>query len=136
MVGRYMVPIVFYHINNILPGIGQETTQHTDIFPSVLDYLNYEGNCLSFGSSIFDPVTKRFAVSYNNGTYQLISDNFVYQFDGEKGISLYNFAKDKKLANDLTIIENNAAGEMDTLMKAIIQQFNNRMIRNDLKIKD
>ncbi len=136
MVGRYMVPIVFYHIHNILPVFRQETIQHSDIFPSVLDYLNYDGNCVSFGSSIFDPAAKRFAVSYNNGTYQLIMDNFVYQFDGEKSISLYNFTKNKKLVNNLTASENNVAGEMDTLMKAIIQQFNNRMIRNDLKIKD
>lgn len=135
IVGRYMVPIVFYHSDNN-PELRYETVQHTDIFPSVLDYLNYNGKCVVFGKSIFDQAAKRFAVSFNNGTYMLIRDNYAYQFDGEKGISLYNFADDKKLVNNLIDIEYSVTAEMDTLIKAVIQQFNNRMIRNDLKIKD
>lgn len=135
-VGRYSVPIVFYHQEKIKPEFSNETVQHTDIFPSIIHYLKLDAECVSIGNSVFDMSSKRFAASYNNKIYQLIKDGFVYQFDGEKGISLYNFDPGKKFSANLIQKNTGVAGEMNTLLKAIIQQYNNRMIRNELIIKN
>ena len=136
MVGRYMVPIIFFRQNKIQPELGQFTVQHTDILPSVLDYLNFNCSCIAFGTSIFDPTNKRFAVSYNNKTYQLIQNNFVYQFNGENGISLYDYPRDMRLAQNLIRTRTEKAAEMDSLVKAIIQEYHERMINNKLKIRN
>jgi hypothetical protein len=110
--------------------------QHADILPSILDYLNYNCSCIAFGTSIFDPTNKRFAVSYNNKTYQLIQNNFVYQFNGENGISLYDYPRDMRLAQNLIKTRTEKAAEMDSLVKAIIQEYHERMINNKLKIRN
>lgn len=135
-VGRYQVPMIFYHANHIKPEYRKNTVQHSDIFPSILDYLNINAGCIAFGYSVFQDNHDGFAASYNNKTYQLIQGNFVFQFDGEKGISLYDFESDSRLTHNLITSNSKVAGEMELFVKAIVQQFNNRMIRNDLIIRN
>ena len=49
-----------------------------------------------------------------------------------KSRDLYNFKADKLLTNDLKDSETEIVGQMESKIKAIIQQYNNRMIDNKL----
>jgi len=72
-VGIYAVPIIYFHHNDSnLAGYDHTITQHIDIMPSVLDYLNYQNEFIAFGNSIFDLPANHFAINYLNGVYQLI----------------------------------------------------------------
>ena len=132
-VGRYSIPIVFYSEHEKWQQLKDVVVQQIDIMPSVLDYLGYDENYIAFGESIFDSLASRFAISYLNGMYQLIQNDYVYKFDGEKDVSLYNYKKDSLLRNDLLDSSNSVQKEMGQFTKAIVQQFNNRMIGNRLK---
>jgi phosphoglycerol transferase MdoB-like AlkP superfamily enzyme len=136
MVGKFAVPIIFYHPGANLTGVRHEVVQHTDIIPSILDYLDYSGDFISFGSSVFDTVNSRYAVNYLSGVYQIIEDSLALQFDGEKVTGLYNYYSD-------TLMENNIIGtfpdqemQMERLLKAVIQSFDSRMINNKLVIRE
>ena len=59
-------------------------------------------------------------------------DDYLLNFNGEKTVGLYNFKTDKLLTNDLKNSETEIVGQMENKMKAIIQQYNNRMIDNKL----
>ena len=134
-VGRYSIPIIFYQYGKTRNKISEKTAQQADITPSILNYLNYMDDYLAFGQSVFDSSVSRFAVSHLNGIFQLIQDGYVYQFDGEKDISLYYFKNDSLLRRNLINEKDSVRHEMNTLTKAIIQQFNNRMIHNKLTMK-
>ncbi len=132
-VGRYSIPIIFYSPVADWHTKSNEIAQQTDIMPSILDYLNDTASFVSFGQSVFDSTATRFAVSYLYGIYQLIQNDFILKFDGEKDLALYNYSNDSLLQHDLKNGEDSiVAKNMDKMVKAIVQQYNYRMINNKL----
>jgi phosphoglycerol transferase MdoB-like AlkP superfamily enzyme len=131
-VGMYDIPIVFYRSNGELKGERSVVAQQADILPTVLDYLNFRGKHVAFGSSLFDPNRPRYAFSYLNGVYQIVGPQYCLQFDGRKTIGLYRYHE------DLTLSINHAGQglaeerELEEALKAAIQQFNYGLIHNKL----
>ncbi|MBI9039554.1 MAG: sulfatase-like hydrolase/transferase [Bacteroidales bacterium] len=132
MVGNYSIPIVFYKPNSRLQGSAETIAQQIDIMPSILSFLNYDKDFIAFGNDLFTAKSDNFAVSYLNGNYQLIKDDYVLSFNGKESHYLYNFKKDNLLKNNLIEKENRVVKEMEIFLKAIIQQYNDRMINNKL----
>jgi hypothetical protein len=89
--------------------------------------------CLPKGVSYFSFASKG-AVQYDNGIYQYINYPYVLKFDGEKAIELYDIMEDelqqKNLIDKATSVE--VQQEMTKYLKAIIQQYTNRLIDNKL----
>lgn len=137
--GLYAVPVIYFCPSDTnLIGKNYTITQQTDIFPSVLDYLGVSANIVAFGNSIFDNTAEHFAVSYLNGIYHLIQDDYLLSFDGENSISIFNFKKDSLLSKNLIFDSQNMPIKkikLENKLKAIIQQFNNRLIKNQLFVK-
>ncbi|HIA06819.1 MAG TPA: LTA synthase family protein, partial [Flavobacteriales bacterium] len=134
-VGMYSVPLLFYHPSSKLKGVSMRVTQHTDILPSVLDYLGYGSDCIAFGNSVFNEEKAGFAVNYLNGLHQLIQGTYVLQFNGKETVGLYNYEMDKQLSGDLTEKLPEVAMAMEKLLKGIIQSYNGRLINNQLTAK-
>jgi phosphoglycerol transferase MdoB-like AlkP superfamily enzyme len=134
-VGKYSVPIVFYQhgMEWVTPDV--KTTQQTDILPSILDYLGYDDDFIAFGQSVFDSTVQHFAVSSLSGIYQLISDGYVLKFDGEKDIAFYDLANDSLLTSNLVHRQDSVQQAMNKLTKAIKQQFEWRVVNNQLTVK-
>ncbi len=130
-VGKYRVPIIFFHpSDSSILGKSSMVMQQSDILPSVMDYLGYDKSFITFGSSVFDAKSERFAVSYISGIYQLIHNGFVLQFDGEQSIALFDLQKDPLLKNNLVRLNVEQVSRMELFIKAIIQQYNNRILSN------
>jgi len=134
-VGMYAVPLIFYKHNSALKGINHKTTQQTDIMPSVLHCLDYKDSFIAFGNSVFDTISKGFAVNFLNGVYQIIDGHHILQFDGKECIGLYNFETDSVLQNNLLTSEPKIEAKMKRKLKAIIQNYNHRLINNKLTVK-
>ncbi len=133
--GKYAVPIAFYHPEDTtLKGFREDIIQHIDLFPSVLSYAGIEGEIVSFGNNVFDTITQNFAVNYNGGIYQYIEDRNLLMFDGNKANSFYNFFDDPRLEIDLIEDKTAKVKQMENKIKALIQQFNYRVINNKLVI--
>jgi phosphoglycerol transferase MdoB-like AlkP superfamily enzyme len=133
-VGQYAIPIIFYE-----PHSGQSLhqgiiAQQTDIMPTVLDMLHYPKPFVAFGGSLLRNNEPRYSLSYLNGNYQLIQDGYSWQTDHTISNALFNFETDSLLTTDLYKSDKNAATDKDKLLKAIIQQYNNRLIENKLAI--
>jgi phosphoglycerol transferase MdoB-like AlkP superfamily enzyme len=134
-IGSYAIPILFYAPKYITPRLDTQVVQHNDIFPSIIDFLGIEDSLLAFGTSAFDSSTTSFSISYINGIYQLIDSNYCLQFDGEKTLGLFNWKKDQLLQNNLIESEKELRILLENKIKAIIQQYNNRLIENRLMVK-
>ena len=55
-------------------------------------------------------------------------------FDGTRSIGLYNFQKDVLLRENLLTEKPEVAALLETKIKAVIQQYNNRMIEDKLVV--
>jgi phosphoglycerol transferase MdoB-like AlkP superfamily enzyme len=133
--GHYSVPIIFFRPDNSLKRRSKEIAQQVDIMPSVLGYLHYDKPYVAFGRDIMHEQSEPFAFNYNN-VYQLYEDQYFFQYDGVKPIGLYDFRRDQLLLHNLLNKREDVQARMEKKMKAIIQQYNNRMIENRLVMKD
>lgn len=133
--GAYAVPLVFYKADGSLQGEVNELAQQIDIMPSVLGYLNYPKPFFAFGRNVFDGKQEPFVINYTANTYQLFMGDYLFLFDGSKATGLYLFKTDKILNQNLLGKYPEVESRMETTLKAIIQQYNNRMIEDKLTVQ-
>ncbi|MDR2627854.1 MAG: LTA synthase family protein, partial [Dysgonamonadaceae bacterium] len=136
--GLYSIPIFFYHPGSHLKGVVDSIpTQQIDIMPTVLAYLNYDKPYFAYGQDIFTTkASDKFVINYNNGIYQLLQDNLMLQFDGEKTKAVYNYKEDPLLRNNLYGQKPEEQNAMEMLTKSVVQQYLVRMMENRLKIEN
>ncbi|GHT45759.1 sulfatase [Bacteroidia bacterium] len=130
----YAVPILFYHPGSNLKGMEKMPVQQMDIMPSILSYMNYDKPYFAFGQDIFStPAEDKFVANYNTGRYQYIKNEYFLQFDGQQTNAVYNYQSDVLLRNNLKgqVPEQE---EMETRLKAVIQQYVVRMTENKLTL--
>ena len=95
--------------------------------PTVLSYLGYDKPYVSFGCDLLNtPAEDTYAVNYNNGIYQYFNGDYMLQFYGEKTVAVYAFKTDKLLKENL-VGQVPQQGAMELELKAIIQQYMERM---------
>jgi phosphoglycerol transferase MdoB-like AlkP superfamily enzyme len=135
-IGMYSVPIVMYSpSDSLLKGRNENIMQHSDVTPTILDYLSFNDTVICFGKSAFDNSQVHFSVNYISGNYQLIKDNYLLLFDGDKSVAMFNYKKDRMLNNNILDSVKTKSIEMERLIKSIIQNYNNRLISNKLTVK-
>ena len=133
--GFYSIPLLFFKPDNSLASRETDIAQQTDIMPSVLGYLHYSKPYVAFGRDIFRESSTPLAFNYKDNIYQLFQDDFQLIFDGTRTLGLYNFKKDKLQEEDLMDRFPDRVKKMENTMKAVIQQYNNRMIEDRLTVQ-
>lgn len=123
--GWYRIPMLIYrpqYEETLVPTLGPRWSCHrvsprlmqqTDIMPTLLDYLGIEVPAVCFGTSVFRNPDRGWQIAYGNGYYQLETQGGVAVL-GEETEEVIGFGDIEKL-------------------KAIVQQYNHRLINNKLK---
>ena len=132
--GLFGVPMIIYDPSGELvqPGRIDKVAQQIDFLPTVLSLMGYPHPYVAFGKDVLStPAEQTWAVNYLNGVYQLVQNGYVLQFDGEHSTGLY--------ALDDRLMQRNLVGalpaqqqSMERLIKAIIQQYMQRMLHDGL----
>ena len=131
--GVFTIPILFYTPDGSLKGLREGIAMQLDIKPTILSYLGYEGPYFSFGCDLLTTADEdTYAVNYQSGTFLYYQQGYQLQFDGEKATALYHFTEDRLLEHNLLEADPDRTAAMEYRLKAIIQQFNHRMIHNQL----
>ena len=134
--GGFCSPIIIYEPGNEerQPEIQDKIAQQIDILPTVMGMLNYSKPYFGFGIDVLNtPKEDTWAVNYLNGIYQYVKHGYVLQFDGEKSKAMYEL-EDSMMERNL-IGEKRIEGiEMERELKAIIQQYMERMTQDRLRI--
>jgi len=130
--GAFSIPIVFYYPGGNLKGKIDHLVQQIDIMPTVLNYLHYDKPYFAFGSDAFSTQQNNFVVNNNDGTYSLYNGNYLLLNDGKRNTALYCLSADRLTKHNLVKQETNTAIKLENLLKAFIQQYNNRMINDQL----
>ncbi|MBP5455671.1 MAG: sulfatase-like hydrolase/transferase [Paludibacteraceae bacterium] len=130
--GGFCSPVIFYDPSGELgSGMVDAIAQQTDIMPTILDYLGYDKPFVSFGVDLLNtPKDSTWAVNYLNGVYQYVKYGYVLQFDGQKTTAVFSL-QDRKMVDNLKG-KVPQQEEMEQELKAIIQQYMERMIGNRL----
>ena len=139
--GGFCSPIIIYEPGNTecQPEIQDKIAQQIDILPTVMGMLHYPKPYFGFGIDLFNTQPEdTWAVNYMNGIYQFVKKGHVLQFDGKKAVGLYALS-DSLMKNNLINNTSKSPGEeteerliMERELKAIIQQYMERMINNQL----
>ncbi|HEY3403916.1 MAG TPA: sulfatase-like hydrolase/transferase [Ohtaekwangia sp.] len=131
--GLFAIPIFFFRPDNSLAGMDDQTiVQQVDIMPTVLGYLNYRKPYVAFGQDVFKNAGQSCAWNYEAGVFQYYEGDYLMQFDGKRSIALYNFKTDSLQQENLLEKNPSMSKHLEKRLKAVIQQYNNRMVDNDL----
>jgi len=135
-VGIYEVPILFYLPGSNLKGTNNSLVQQTDIMPTVLEAMGYYGKVSCFGRSMFTPPQEsRYAVNFLGTVYQIIDDRYNLLFDGNQTLEMYDYRQDPYLKHNLLNERPADRLRLETKLKAVIQEFNDRVIQNELAVR-
>jgi len=135
--GLYSVPVIFFKPDHSLRGMNNTIAQQIDIMPSVLGYLGYTKPFVAFGRDLFHLTDEEpFAFNFNDNVYQIMMDNHLLMFDGQKSVGLFNYVADPLMKTDLKDTEGEVLTKMETKLKAVIQQYNNRMVGDRLVVDE
>lgn len=106
--------------------------QQIDIMPTILGYLGYDEPYFAFGIDLLQtPAEETWAVNYLNGVYQYVKYGYVIQFDGTRTTAVYSL-EDRMMKNNLVGRIGKRQDSMERELKAIIQQYMERMTGNRL----
>lgn len=132
-VGAFAIPLIFYSPGDKLKKNYTSVTQQTDIMPSILDYLHFDQPFIAFGNSIFDASAKPFALNYLNELYQIIDgNNHLILFDGKTIQGIFDVSKTWTLGDNTAIRDPEVINRSLILPQAVIQQYNQRILNNQL----
>jgi phosphoglycerol transferase MdoB-like AlkP superfamily enzyme len=132
LVNYFAVPLIFYKPDGSLKGKDESIAEQIDIMPSILGYLHYPKPYIAFGNNLFDKSSKRFAINYIEESYQFLLGDYALYFSDNKITGIYNRATDPYLTKNL-LGEKDFSSE-EAVYKAIVQQFNNRMMGDRLTV--
>ena len=122
--GWYRIPMMFYiplHEEFFVPQFGEGWSTHKvyprlmqqiDIMPTLLDYLGIQAQTVCFGTSAFRNPKNGWQIAYGNGYYQLETS------DGKVAV----LGQEKEEGD----------GNIE-LLKSIVQQYNLRLINDELR---
>ena len=129
--GMYNVPMWLFH-----PGDearrSEQLFQHADLLPTLLDYLQLDDSCCVFGKSALRDETS-FHIAYPGDYYQLTRREQLLTFNGTR-FEVFDLSDDPLAQHDIASQKGDDPVTTDNKLffKALIQQYNNRMIDNRL----
>ncbi|WP_316765270.1 LTA synthase family protein [Pedobacter frigiditerrae] len=132
LAGSFSIPILFYYPGGDLKGKTDKLIEQTDIMPTVLNYLNYNKPYFAFGFDALSNKKDNFVVNNNDGSFSFFKGDYLLIYDGLKSTALFNLKTDRLNKNNLVDKEPAIQTEMEKYLKAFIQQYNNRMIKDQL----
>ena len=135
-IGGFCSPIIIYDPSHPVGEVQDKIAQQIDILPTILGLLGYNKPYFGFGIDLLKtPAEDTWAVNYLNGIYQYVKYGHVLQFDGNKSKGLYSL-QDSLMQHNLLeksgVVANSRLTQMETELKAIIQQYMERMTQDRL----
>ncbi|MEP6465619.1 MAG: LTA synthase family protein [Parafilimonas sp.] len=133
--GTSSIPIFFYKPQPNWSYFKQEMINQMDIMPTVLGYLNYDKPYIAFGRDVFKEDKTPYAINYFNNSYNYFWNDYLLQYNNDKAEALYNYKTDFTQQHNLLNNMPDTAKAITAHLRAFLQQYNNRIVDNDLTIE-
>ncbi|MFV0484146.1 MAG: LTA synthase family protein [Bacteroidales bacterium] len=134
--GAFAIPMMLYMPGREdFRGFDDSTyVQQTDVLPTIMNMVGSKKSYISYGQDMFDKDANRFIFNYKDGVYIIIENGYLLQFDGQRSIGLYNIESDEMMKNNLIATDSKNKERLEIHVKAIIQDYTNRLMDNKLTI--
>ncbi len=133
--GQFSIPIIFYMHNSDLRGERKRIAQQIDIMPTLLSYLNYDGEFIAFGNNLFDDSKESFGFNSFGSNYYLFMENHIMERIDNKTMAIFDLVNDRYQQNNLVGKVPDLQSRMEEKFKAVVQSYNERLIDNNLTVK-
>ena len=137
--GLYRVPVIMFDPSGevFAPQRHNAIAQQTDITPTLLGAIGYDKPYVAWGCDLLNtPDSLTWAVNYNNGIYQYVSDSLFIQSDGSQVKSAYNYVADTLLQTDISNkLPEQKLQAIHHHLQGIIQSYMQRMSQDSLVIR-
>lgn len=132
--GLYRIPIIFYS-PKMKHGLNSDLVmQQIDIYPTLCDLLHTNKPVFAYGQSIFSN-KEHYYIYYSNGEYIVMIGNYASKYRDGYDTQLFDVKTDPDMKKDISKLHQQITKKHTTLTEAIIQQYNNRLIKNQTKVK-
>lgn len=137
-IGGFCSPIIIYDPSRPDGVMHDKIAQQIDILPTVMGMLHYQKPYFAFGIDLLNtPAEDTWAVNYLNGIYQYVKHGHVLQFDGQQTKAVYalsdSLMQHNLLESSKFKVQGSKFKEMEQEVKAIIQQYMERMTQDRLQ---
>ncbi len=130
--GIFEVPLFVFRPDSLGAILHAKTVSHIDIMPLILYESHYADSFFTFG--VNPNIDSEFggAIQYHDMYYRLIQWPYVYHFDGQKSIALFNLTNDSLMKDNLMNlpVQKPKLDSMEHLLKSRIQNYNRSLINN------
>jgi len=129
-IGRYRVPLIFFHPEHDLSSYkSKRLTHHADILPSTLDFLGIDfDNKLLFGNSVFSNSSGR-VLNFISGNYFYYKNNNMIRYDRNNA---QLFEVDQTMSSIKALNNSETSEDLLNELKAYIQYTNNGLKYNSI----
>lgn len=129
--GFFKIPIIIYSPLLKHGVVTNERLQQIDILPTLADLLKVPQKVFSFGRSAFS-TKPNYYIYYLNEEYMLTIGDYMSKYRQGYPTELYNIEKDPLLEHNIASENPYITAFHRNMTQAIIQQYNNRLIKNRL----
>lgn len=133
-IGRYKVPILFYHPHFKWPQVDLDLpVQHIDILPSVMDFLNLPmKQKILLGESVFKPDHEKTVTLFQDGNYFLINKKNILFWNQRDPVKIFDSTDWNLKTDNLELEKKEDVDHLERKLKASIQYFNKGLWDNRL----
>jgi phosphoglycerol transferase MdoB-like AlkP superfamily enzyme len=131
-VNQFRIPILIFNPSDTNKKIYNNVVQQSDILPTIVNITGTDKPFVSFGKNMLDSSTG-FFLNRDGETYRLFLKDHAFISINDEPKELYNFKTDPLLKKNL-IDNKKLSDSLSQILKAAVQQFNNRMNNNKMVI--
>jgi hypothetical protein len=103
--------------------------------PTILSYLNYDGEFIAFGNNLLDDSKETFGFNTFGSNYYLFMEDHILEMIDNRTMAIFNIKKDRYQVDNLLGKVPDLQKRMEEKIKAVIQTYNERLIDNNLTVK-
>tara|TARA_B100001057_G_scaffold228948_1_gene229213 strand:+ start:12114 stop:14030 length:1917 start_codon:yes stop_codon:yes gene_type:complete len=129
MINRFANPLMIYSHGSNLKGVSNQLSQHLDIYPTIVDLINYNEPFRSWGQSLLSGFEDdSFVVNYfGAGNYFYMNNDYILVSDGTKVNGFYD-SKDFDLSKNLIKESNSKMIDLEYKFNLFLQDYMTRII--------
>lgn len=133
--GLYRIPMIVYSPMLKHGVVSNQVMQQIDVLPTINDMIHNNEPIFAYGRSVFSN-QEHFYIYYSNSEYLVWIGDFVSKYREGYPTQLFNVKKDPMLTTNIATKYPDKTKYHEQLTKAIIQQYNNRLIKNKTLVTD
>lgn len=137
IINRFANPLMIYSPKGKIRGVSKTLGQHMDIFPTIVDLMNYKKPFRSWGKSLLsDTKTESFVVNYfGAGSYFIMNDKYIAVSNGQR-IKGFYYSNDYDLDNNLIENSNKEMKDLGYKFQVFLQDYMNRIVEGKMIYKN